>query len=84
MKCPSCGARNDEVVKSRPADDGLHIRRLRICLSCRRRFTTHEDIEAAPPSTGRPRRDDTDRTNPAVLRAHDLPRRLQVLTKGSL
>jgi transcriptional repressor NrdR len=39
MNCPYC-AGNSRVIDSRPISDG--IRRRRECLSCHRRFTTHE------------------------------------------
>ena len=45
MKCPFCRADNDRVVETRTSDDGLVIRRRRICQSCDRRFTTYERIE---------------------------------------
>lgn len=48
MKCPFCGNDEDKVVDSRPADDGLAIRRRRECLSCDCRFTTYEKVENLP------------------------------------
>ena len=45
MKCPFCGTDRDRVVDSRSSVSGRTIRRRRLCLSCKRRFTTHE----APP-----------------------------------
>ena len=45
MHCPWCGHEHDKVVDSRPADQGVAIRRRRECLSCRRRYTTYERIE---------------------------------------
>ncbi len=45
MKCPACGYEEDKVVDSRPAQDGLAIRRRRECLKCHERFTTYEYIE---------------------------------------
>lgn len=48
MKCPFCGFEESKVIDSRPADDGERIRRRRECLSCGKRFTTHEVIETVP------------------------------------
>ena len=45
MRCPWCGHEDDKVVDSRPADQGVAIRRRRECLSCSRRYTTYERIE---------------------------------------
>ena len=45
MRCPWCGHGQDKVVDSRPAEDGRAIRRRRECLSCGRRYTTHERVE---------------------------------------
>lgn len=48
MKCPYCGYEESKVIDSRPADEGERIRRRRECLSCSKRFTTHEVIETVP------------------------------------
>ena len=48
MKCPFCGDQESKVVDSRPAEDGLSIRRRRECLACQRRFTTYEIVESLP------------------------------------
>ena len=48
MKCPYCGFEESKVIDSRPADEGERIRRRRECLSCAKRFTTHEVIETVP------------------------------------
>lgn len=45
MKCPSCGHPESKVLDSRPANEGVSIRRRRECLSCQKRFTTFETIE---------------------------------------
>jgi transcriptional repressor NrdR len=45
VRCPWCGGVDDKVVDSRPAERGEAIRRRRQCLSCGRRFSTHERIE---------------------------------------
>ena len=48
MRCPYCRADEDKVVDSRPADDGVAVRRRRECLVCGRRYTTHERIDEVP------------------------------------
>jgi transcriptional repressor NrdR len=48
MRCPWCGADDDRVVDSRPADGGSAIRRRRArrqCAACGRRYSTYERIE---------------------------------------
>ena len=47
MKCPVCGFPESKVIDSRPTDTGS-IRRRRECLSCKKRFTTYEIIDAVP------------------------------------
>ncbi len=42
MKCPYCETVQSKVTDSRDAENG--IRRRRECLSCGRRFTTHEQV----------------------------------------
>lgn len=44
MRCPKCGYLEDKVIDSRAAGNGGVIRRRRICLRCRNRFTTYEEI----------------------------------------
>ncbi|MEK7316912.1 MAG: transcriptional regulator NrdR [Candidatus Eisenbacteria bacterium] len=46
MRCPFCGASDDRVVDSRESREGGTVRRRRECLSCQRRFTTYEKVEA--------------------------------------
>jgi len=48
MKCPFCGYVDSKVVDTRPADEGVSIRRRRECLKCQRRFTTYEIVESLP------------------------------------
>ncbi|HBQ64767.1 MAG TPA: transcriptional regulator NrdR [Clostridiales bacterium] len=48
MKCPYCGTTDHKVIDSRPAEEGLAIRRRRECPSCGGRFTTYEKIEKIP------------------------------------
>lgn len=45
MNCPYCGFAESKVIDSRPADDGISIRRRRECTECQRRFTTYEKLE---------------------------------------
>jgi transcriptional repressor NrdR len=45
VKCPFCGHLENKVVDSRLRREGDVIRRRRECLSCERRFTTHERVE---------------------------------------
>lgn len=45
MHCPACGATNNRVIDSRPADNGLAIRRRRECEVCGQRFTTYERLD---------------------------------------
>lgn len=45
MKCPYCRADNDKVVDTRTGEEGLVIRRRRLCQSCHKRFTTYERVE---------------------------------------
>lgn len=46
MKCPYCQKDNDKVIDSRLSEDGFAIRRRRECISCNRRYTTYERVEA--------------------------------------
>ena len=48
MKCPYCGDENTRVIDSRPAEDGVSIRRRRLCDACNKRFTTYEKVETIP------------------------------------
>ena len=47
MRCPFCKEDRDKVVDSRSSEGGRVVRRRRLCLSCRRRFTTYERVEEA-------------------------------------
>jgi transcriptional repressor NrdR len=48
MRCPYCATDDDKVVDSRPADEGVAVRRRRECLACGRRFTTYERVDEVP------------------------------------
>lgn len=45
MHCPVCNNRETSVVDSRPAEDGMAIRRRRECDRCHYRFSTLEETE---------------------------------------
>ena len=49
MKCPYCNTIDDKVIDSRISRTGEAIRRRRECLSCEKRFTTHERVEEMLP-----------------------------------
>lgn len=51
MRCPFCQHTESRVLESRSAPSGHSIRRRRECLSCKRRFTTYEQIEFVPVTT---------------------------------
>lgn len=45
MHCPYCKSTETEVVETRVSEDGSNIRRRRLCVACKKRFTTYERIE---------------------------------------
>lgn len=45
MLCPSCKHEDNKVIDSRLSEGGLAIRRRRVCLKCKKRFTTKERPE---------------------------------------
>lgn len=45
MHCPYCHSKDTEVSETRVAEDGSHIRRRRLCGTCKKRFTTYERVE---------------------------------------
>lgn len=45
MRCPFCGYSNTRVQDSRTIENGLVIRRRRVCPACGARFTTYERFE---------------------------------------
>ena len=49
MKCPFCGEIDNKVIDSRLSKDSRTIRRRRQCLTCQKRFTTYEKVEAVLP-----------------------------------
>ena len=48
MKCPNCGTADTKVVDSRPFEDGVVIRRRRVCPVCGNKFFTYETAESTP------------------------------------
>jgi len=46
MKCPYCHSGETKVVDKRETGDSFITRRRRECLSCEKRFTTYERVEA--------------------------------------
>jgi len=48
MKCPYCYVPESKVIDSRPADNGMSIKRRRECVSCGRKFNTYEKVEDIP------------------------------------
>lgn len=49
MKCPFCTSLDNKVIDSRLSKEGMVVRRRRECISCHRRFTTHERVEEILP-----------------------------------
>jgi transcriptional repressor NrdR len=45
MRCPYCQSEDTQVKDSRPAEDGVAIRRRRVCPDCGGRFTTFERVQ---------------------------------------
>lgn len=49
MKCPFCKHSDTQVIDTRESEEGDSVRRRRRCLSCDKRFTTHETVELRMP-----------------------------------
>ncbi len=45
MRCPFCQSEETQVKDSRPAEEGVAIRRRRPCAACGARFTTFERVQ---------------------------------------
>ncbi|MDR1833262.1 MAG: transcriptional regulator NrdR [Propionibacteriaceae bacterium] len=45
MHCPYCRNTDTRVLDSRVAEDGLSIRRRRLCVACQKRFSTLEQMQ---------------------------------------
>lgn len=48
MNCLFCKNTDTEVIETRLADEGVAIRRRRVCPKCQKRFTTYERSEEFP------------------------------------
>ena len=46
MRCPYCGFLDSKVLDKREANDFSATKRRRECLSCHKRFNTHERVES--------------------------------------
>src|SRR5271156_1797250 len=49
MRCPFCRHRGNRVVDSRLSNDGMMIRRRRMCSACKRPSPPYDRGEEAPP-----------------------------------
>ncbi|MCD6547697.1 MAG: transcriptional repressor NrdR [Nanoarchaeota archaeon] len=47
MRCPFCKAKETKVIDKRLTENGTVNRRRRVCLKCKKRFTTYERVEGA-------------------------------------
>lgn len=47
MQCPQCAHPASRVIDSRPAENGMAIRRRRVCEDCSHRFSTYERVVPA-------------------------------------
>jgi transcriptional repressor NrdR len=45
MRCSQCQTADTKVIESRDVAEGESIRRRRMCLNCKHRFTTYERVE---------------------------------------
>lgn len=48
MKCPFCGYEEDKVLETRTNFEENYIKRRRECLSCGKKWNTHENIDYKP------------------------------------
>ena len=48
MQCPFCGNAEDKVLETRTNSEENYIKRRRECLSCKKKWVTHETIEYKP------------------------------------
>ncbi len=48
MKCIYCKHPDSDVIETRISEDGMTVRRRRVCNKCKKRFTTYERIEEVP------------------------------------
>jgi len=47
VRCPFCKAKETKVIDKRLTENGTVNRRRRVCLKCKKRFTTYERVEGA-------------------------------------
>jgi len=45
MNCPVCGHKNTRVIDSRLLNEGNCVRRRRLCVKCRFKFSTYEEMQ---------------------------------------
>lgn len=48
MKCIYCKNPESDVMETRVSEDGMTVRRRRVCNKCVKRFTTYERVEDVP------------------------------------
>ena len=48
MKCIYCKNPESDVMETRVSEDGMTLRRRRVCNKCSKRFTTYERVEDVP------------------------------------
>ena len=48
MRCPFCGHKESDVAETRVAEDGMALRRRRVCGGCQKRYTTYERVDRVP------------------------------------
>lgn len=73
MKCPFCGKASSQVLESRATENGLGVRRRRVCGKCGKRFTTYEEVKGTAlwviKKDGRREPFDREKVKRGVLRA---------------
>lgn len=45
MRCLYCGEGNTRVTNTNPIEDASVVRRIRLCISCKKKFVTYERVE---------------------------------------
>lgn len=73
MHCLFCKSTDTEVIETRVLEEGRSVRRRRMCLVCKKRFTTYERIEELPilviKRDGRRERFDREKLRHGILKA---------------
>ena len=49
MNCPSCGCTTSRVISTRVVEHANSIKRCRMCIDCRAKFTTYEHLAVSVP-----------------------------------